>query len=271
MSKVSVIVPAYNCEKYISKCIDSILAQECDVQIIVVNDGSKDGTREILDSYGDKICCIHKENGGVSSARNTALELVDGDFVMFCDSDDYIELGTIKSLLQKQKETNADLVHYTYKIIKADGTAITPTDVYTNEHIVEKSEFKKEIYPLFINGIKLNSLCCAMYKAELVRGNKFRLDMETAEDAVFNLECYTRANSVVGINEPFYCYVQHEDSLTNKGLDVVKKYKCNFELAKETLKYLEQWGMNNPYWRARTLSRPIALTFNKLKRMKRAK
>lgn len=271
MSKISIVIPAYNCEAFISKCIDSILAQECDTQIIVVNDGSTDKTKEILDSYGDKICCIHKENGGVSSARNTALELIDGDFVMFCDSDDYLEPGTIKALLQKQEDTGADLVHYSYKIIKADGAVIMPDDVYTNENVVEKNEFKKEIYPLFISGIKLNSLCCAMYKAELVKDNKFRLDMKTAEDAVFNLECYTRANRIVGINKPFYCYVQHDDSLTNRGLDIISKYKCNFDFAKETLKYLQRWDMDTLYWKIKTLIRPISLTFNKLRRMKREK
>lgn len=271
MSKVSVIIPAYNCEAYIEKCIDSILSQECDVQIIAINDGSTDNTKAILDSYGDKITCVHKENGGVSSARNKALELVKGDFVMFCDSDDYIESGTIKELLKKQEETGADLVHYSYKIIKADGTVIMPTDVYTNESVVDKADFKKDIYPLFIEGIKLNSLCLAMYKAELVCGHQFRLDMKTAEDAVFNLECYTRANRIVGIDKPFYCYVQHSDSLTNSGLGVINKYKCNFEFAKETLKYLEKWDMNTPYWRTRALARPVQLTFNKLKRMKRVK
>lgn len=83
MYKLSVIVPAYNCEKYVSRCIDSILSQTgADIEIIVVNDGSTDNTLEVLEGYSDKINLITKDNSGVSSARNTGLERATGDFAV---------------------------------------------------------------------------------------------------------------------------------------------------------------------------------------------
>ena len=110
---VSVIIPAYNIEDYIGRCLDSIISQTYkNLEIIVVDDGSRDYTGEILDNYAKKdrrIKVIHKENGGVSSARNKGIEAAEGDYIGFIDGDDLIEPEMYKTLVDLLEEENADI------------------------------------------------------------------------------------------------------------------------------------------------------------------
>ena len=110
---VSVIIPAYNIEDYIGRCLDSVISQTYkNLEIIVVDDGSRDHTGEILDNYAKKdrrIKVIHKENGGVSSARNKGIEAAEGDYIGFIDGDDLIEPEMYKTLVDLLEEENADI------------------------------------------------------------------------------------------------------------------------------------------------------------------
>ena len=121
---VSVIIPAYNIEDYIGRCLDSIISQTYkNLEIIVVDDGSKDHTGEILDNYAKKdrrIKVIHKENGGVSSARNKGIEVAEGDYIGFIDGDDLIEPGMYKTLVDLLEEENADIAHCGYQMVFPD-------------------------------------------------------------------------------------------------------------------------------------------------------
>ena len=122
MTKVSVIVPVYNAEKAIERCIRSILDQEYqDIECIAVDDGSKDASGEILDRLAEsdsRLKVIHKENGGVSKARNTALDVVNGEYVQFLDADDWIPTDSTKLLLRAMEENEADLaIGYFYRVV----------------------------------------------------------------------------------------------------------------------------------------------------------
>ena len=121
---VSVIIPAYNIEDYIGRCLDSIISQTYkNLEIIVVDDGSRDYTGEILDNYAKKdrrIKVIHKENGGVSSARNKGIEAAEGDYIGFIDGDDLIEPGMYKTLVDLLEEENADIAHCGYQMVFPD-------------------------------------------------------------------------------------------------------------------------------------------------------
>ena len=116
--KVSIIVPVYKVEKYLRKCIDSIINQTLkDIEIILVDDGSPDNCGKICDEYAAKdtrIKVIHKENGGLSSARNAGMEVAEGEYIGFVDSDDWIESDMYMTLWQKAKDINADLVNSDY-------------------------------------------------------------------------------------------------------------------------------------------------------------
>lgn len=114
MSKVSIIVPVYNVENYLSRCLNSLINQTLkDIEIICVNDGSTDGSSAILEEFAQKdsrIRIVNKENGGLSSARNEGLKYVTSDYVGFVDSDDWIEPDTYESALSAVQKTNADIV-----------------------------------------------------------------------------------------------------------------------------------------------------------------
>lgn len=117
-NKVSIIIPVYNAEKHISKCIESLTNQTYkEIQIILINDGSTDKSGQICEAYAEKdnrIIVIHKENGGVSSARNIGLENSTGYYIMFVDSDDWIEEDAIKRLMQVQNKYSYDLIMFGY-------------------------------------------------------------------------------------------------------------------------------------------------------------
>lgn len=266
-AKVSVIIPVYNKEKYIGKCIDSLLLQNYgELEIVAVNDGSSDGTAAVLERYGARIKLITTENRGVASARNTGLENAAGDYLLFLDADDYYAQNTVRDLVKFQAETDADILHFGYSIILPDGPVKLPACPFAYNRKIEKEEFKRYVYPYFINGIMLNSVCFAMYKKSCIDGLKFRENMKTAEDAVFNLDAYTNAQSAVFLSNVYYCYIQNNGSLTGNGLSIIEKYKNNFIFSKEIIKRLENWGMNSVYWRIKTYMRPLVLTFDKMLR-----
>ena len=142
--KVSFIIPAYNIEDYIGKCLDSILNQTWqDFEIIVVNDGSKDKTGEVLDSYATKdnrIKILHKENEGVSAARNDGIKMASGDYILFWDGDDFAEKETCEELLQTMAENDVDTVVYGYYRYR-DGAVFE-----TNYHYLTKKYMRVKKY-----------------------------------------------------------------------------------------------------------------------------
>ena len=123
--KISIIVPAYNVEAYLPRCLDSILAQTYEnLEVVVVNDGSRDGTASVIDNYAAKdsrIKAIHKENGGVTSARLCGVEHATGEWIGFCDGDDFVEPDMYSRLLKNALDNGADISHCGYKMIFPSG------------------------------------------------------------------------------------------------------------------------------------------------------
>lgn len=270
--KISVVIPAYNCKDLIAKCLDSILSQTgAELEVIVVNDGSTDATGAVLEAYGSQIQVITTENGGVAAARNTGLDAASGDFVMFVDADDRLREGCLRKLLRGQMQTGADIVRFSYICTYLDGSEHLPDDSFQQEMLVEKPAFRTEIYPHFIRGIRLNSVWGCLFKRSVVEGLRFRTDMWTAEDAVFSLHAYTRAERVLILPFVGYEYHQTGNGITGGMHNLFRRYVCNFMLAGETLRHLPAWGMNTPSWYVRTCLRPVVLTFDKLRRIRRQK
>ena len=116
--RISVIVPVYNVEQYLPRCVESILAQIYEnLEILLVDDGTKDNSGAICDAYARqdaRVKAIHKKNGGLSSARNVGLDICTGDFILFVDSDDKIYRNTVKNLLECQEHTDADMVIFNF-------------------------------------------------------------------------------------------------------------------------------------------------------------
>lgn len=268
--KISIIVSAYNSASTIERCIDSVLGQKgADVELIVVNDGSTDNTIDVLDKYKGKLKLINKENGGVASGRNSGLDEASGDYVMFLDSDDALRPDCIELLCEKQRAYGAEVIRFEYNIISKKGEITKPLNYFSKEEFISKDDFKTKIYPFFVSTIRLNSVCMTLIKRSLISSMRFSTKMTTAEDALFSLDVYTRARNVLIIPDELYLYYRTEGSLTNSGLSVAVKYKCNFILSKKIVEHLKQWQMDTLLWRTKSMLRPVVLTLDKVKRMRR--
>ena len=270
--KISVIIPAYNCEEHIGKCLDSVLCQKgAELEVIVVNDGSTDGTEKVLEDYKDRIIVITTENCGSSAARNRGISALTGDYTMFLDADDFLSENAIKILADEIAKIDADIVKFRYQLVFPDGSSKLAYNQFDKYEVIEKKEFQKKIYPHFINGIRLNSVCVGIYRSSIIKGRTFRTDMRVAEDAVFSLGNYTKATRVVIIPDILYNYLQTGKGLTGSAISVREKYKCNNLLASEIIGYLPEWGMNTFRKRVRVRLRLVFLTLDKLRRILQSK
>ena len=217
MSKISVIVPVYNVEKYISKCLDSILAQTyADLEVICVNDGSTDNSGKILDEYAardSRVKVFHKDNGGVSSARNLALENITGNYVGFVDSDDYIAPDMYSSLLSALEEQDADIAECNIAYVYESGeikNGATRNYSLTNTKEILNAFFLKKM------GI-IN--CTKLFKVTALENLRFNAEYKIGEDSLFLYECLKNTKKVIGIDTVGYYYLQRESSVMHNVLD----------------------------------------------------
>lgn len=212
---ISVIVPVYNVEKYLDKCMQSIVDQTYkNLEIIIVDDGSVDNCPAICDEWAKKdrrIKVVHKKNGGLSSARNAGLDIFTGEYVMFVDSDDWIDKNSAEILLQTAENNNADIVCGSLYLENTDGTNLVPqiqNAVYEGEEIV-KNFLLDKIRP---------EVCSKIYKGELIRQFGFDENLRYAEDLQFNFFLMMKAKKLSIINFSFYHY------LLNSGNSITTPY-----------------------------------------------
>ena len=221
---ITVIIPVYNVEKYVAQCLDSILGQTyTNLEIILVDDGSTDASGRICDEYANldtRIKVIHKENGGLSSARNAALDIATGEYIAFVDSDDYLALDTLEKCHAKLLKTNADVCMFSHYIVNATSQAANtlPFDKEFYNH----EEVKSIIFPKFFGKTKTDSelegfVCRQIFKREIIGNLRFRSEREYfAEDVVFDIELYKKVSAFCVIDEPLYYYRYVSSSLSNK-------------------------------------------------------
>ena len=216
---VTIIVPVYNTEKYVEKCLESIVNQTYQkLEVILVDDGSTDKSKEICIRYkekDDRIKLIEQKHGGVGKARNTALENVKGKYVYFLDSDDYLENDCIEKLLAKLKETNSDIVICGYN--RVYNEKIEKFIVQKNETL-NNLELLKRI--LEVQG-GFGYCCGKLWKIETIKDIKFNTDLKIAEDALFCMETCKNMEKIYIMNEALYNYKFNENS-------AVRKYDENF-------------------------------------------
>lgn len=207
MPKVSVIVPIYNVEKYLEKCINSLLSQTLeDIQIILVNDGSKDNSGNIAKEYEknntDRVIYVEKENGGLSDARNYGLKYATGDFIAFLDSDDYIEKNAYEEMYNKAIEENADYVECDFIWEFHNKIRVDKQYPYKN---------KKEMLS-FVRVVAWNKLI----KRQLITDNNLEFPKGLRyEDVEFTYKLIPFINKFAYVDKPFIHYVQREGSIAN--------------------------------------------------------
>lgn len=228
-SKISILFPVYNKEKYLNRSINSILAQSySDWELIAVDDGSSDSSGRILDKYssGDsRIKVIHKSNGGVASALNCALSLVEGSYVTRCDPDDYVEDKWLLSMFNAIQQYNVDMVRFRSILEMEDGTVRKPD--FTDKCIILNSNqaIGAFIEHRIINGVLNNCL----FKVELFDGITFDEKMKVLEDDKVMIQILLRINSMARIDNAQYHYCIYNNSLSNSPF-TPSKYDCLLHL-----------------------------------------
>lgn len=217
---ISVIVPVYNVEKYIRKCIDSICAQTYRrLEIILVDDGSPDGCGAICDEYSDRddrIRVIHKENGGLSDARNAGIEAATGRYIGFVDSDDYIKPEMYETMLRRMKSENADMIICGLLWVDEQGHILTEKQlpVPDRDMVMEGKEalgqLAEKSHACFITAVN------RLYKAELLQEIRFPVG-RLHEDEFVAHYILEKCGKVCFLREPQYYYVQHSGSIMTES------------------------------------------------------
>lgn len=222
--KISIIVPVYNVEKYIDKCIESILSQTLnEFELILVNDGSTDSSGKICDEYATKdsrIKVIHKNNGGVSSARNVGIDIATGDYIGFVDPDDDIDKNMYKTMFDYTYDKTIDIVICKIKTINEITNTISESKIWENTNcIIDKKEIECKLIPgvLKDSPYSINSSFNKIYKKEVFKSLNLRFDEKKhhGEDSRLNLIALSKIEKVVFVDEALYnYYIRKRASLT---------------------------------------------------------
>lgn len=227
--KLSVIIPVYNVEQYLQECLDSIINQTFkDIEIICVNDGSTDNSLEILKKYAQKdkrIIIINKQNGGLSSARNIALDIAKGEFISFVDSDDYIDINTYSVALSKFTD-DIDLICYNYNFIFEDGAK----HFDTNQHgYTEGIHLSDEVITQEVTV----AVWSKIFKKSIIDKLNLRfLNGLYFEDTFFTRAYLYSINKIYFLNDYFYNYRQRCNSITGKANNHEKSKDMSIDILK---------------------------------------
>lgn len=224
---ISIIVPIYNVEKYLGKCIDSLLNQTYrDFELILVNDGSPDRCGQICDEYAqrdNRIVVIHKENGGVSTARNVGIDIAKGDYIAFIDPDDWVENDFLETYV---KNIDGDtLIVQNYNRVYSNGEILY--NVWGIKNV--KYDFAKDLDVMIResqNYISLSFPVNKLYSAKIIKENKIRFleGLRFAEDDRFNSIYFGYVRYVKYIEKGRYYYVYRDDSAVRQSLIGAERY-----------------------------------------------
>ncbi|VOT79035.1 glycosyl transferase family protein [Streptococcus pneumoniae] len=219
--KVSVIIPVYNVEKYLRRCLDSVVNQTYkDIEVILVNDGSPDNSKEICEEYVAKysnIQLINQKNAGLGAARNTGLQYITGNAVTFVDSDDWLELDAIEYYVASMKKSDADIV-VTQMIRKKEYFSNEGTNGTTiKEEVLNQEQFAKKYFKIDGNNIEYYA-CAKLYKREIAREVKYPVGL-FAEDVPAAFGYIIRSQKIFYSTKVTYNYFFNDNSLTAKFTD----------------------------------------------------
>lgn len=221
--EISIIVPIYNLEQYLPKCIDSILAQTfTNFELILINDGSTDRSGKICDDYAkidDRVIVFHKENGGIASSRNAGLELAKGRYIGFVDNDDYINKFMFETLYKHATENFSDIVVCDFlKVGEDQGVSMDKIEDYKVEDL-NNIEALHQLY----TANHLTFICPwnKLYKREIFEGIKFELNYISDDETVAHKLLY-KSTKITYIHKKLYYYVQRNESLSNQTFNIKK-------------------------------------------------
>lgn len=268
--KVSIIIPVYNAQEYLQECIDSVLGQSfSNIEVVLVDDGSKDDSGKICDEYASKdgrVNVIHQANAGVSVARNKGIEAANGEWIMFVDSDDFITSDAVGKMIGQV--TKAECQNIIANFLE-DGKGLTGNVVE-----FDLSEYRDgfwggciagpdmfgPVYPEKLRQLPyLGTPCAKLFlRKTIVENNiRFPLDVRFGEDSIFNMYVFKYAEKVVFVDEPVYVYRKHEGSLCTSNIDKkADEYTAYVNRTEAVLEEFKAENGLNPY-RAVDLSQMV--------------
>ena len=234
MPKISVIIPVYNTEKYVEKCLESLAKQEMkDFEVIIVNDGSTDNSENVIKNYMQSsklnIKYLEKENGGLASARNYGVEKASGKYISFLDSDDYLDKNLF-SELEKYIDKDIDLIKFKMKTVDEKGKVIEKLDGPVFDICSGKQAYEK----LCTSDKYMDPACIYLYKREFFVENNFKYKLRYHEDFGLTSLIIVQAKTVVSTDICGYNYLQTEESLTRSKDD-----SKNIDRAKDMLSHYD--------------------------------
>lgn len=276
--KISIIIPVYNTEEYLEKCLDSVLNQTFkDIEIICINDGSPDNSGQLLKRYSEKderIIILNQQNTGLSDARNNALNLVNSDYLMYVDSDDWIELDTCEIAYQAVIEEQADIILWSY--VREFSNNSLPKNIFQkNKEVFNQedsaSKLHRRMFGLLGKEMKqpenADAIVTAwgkLYKTEIIKNNQIKFistKIIGTEDALFNIYYFGYVNKSVCLNGNLYHYRKdNEFSLTSLYKErLFMQCQMKYDLMES---YLTEYSLGIEYKKA--LNNRIAMSLLEL-------
>lgn len=242
-TKVSIIIPVYNAEKQLERCIESVLKQDyTDFELLLINDGSSDKSGDICERYATsdaRIRVVHKENTGVSDSRNLGISMAKGEFLQFLDSDDWITPEATGLLVRGAEKFNCEMVIAEfYRVV---GERLARKGDIQEDIVMDREEFAVHMMnnPAdFYYGVLWNKI----YRRDIIVDNALRMDKEISwcEDFIFNMQYIRYVKKVYALQVPIYYYVRTKGSLVSQGMSISKTiqmkrtvFKCYKEFYKE--------------------------------------
>lgn len=253
---ISVIIPVYNGEKYINRCLDSVLNNNFkDFEIIIINDGSKDNSETIIKEYCDKYNFIHyyyQENAGVSAARNKGIDLAKGEYVCFIDIDDAIDSNFLGNLYNLASENNLDWACCDSVLLSEKGTKIKNHSHFEFDFIIKKEKARKLTQKYIFclskayDSINLSSAADSITRRDFLIENNivFPTDIKYGEDLLFNYEKSQHLNNFGYIAEPLYYIYETSDS-SSRGIEFNKKIEYTKALIERLIKKTRIYNDDN--------------------------
>ena len=249
---ISIVVPIYNVEEFLDECIESVLAQDfTDYEILLVDDGSPDNCPAMCDAWAKKdkrMKVIHKQNGGLTSARYASFETAKGEYIIFFDSDDYVEENMIEELVNKALSTDKDITMCSYYRDTADE--MIPVFMGYGKGVIEREELPMQFILPIIRPMRGDPATNAFMVTKLFKTTKIRKQYFVSEreyyteDVLFNAQIALHINGIAIVNKPLYHYCENKDSLTFK-------YRENkFEMWNKRTAYFENYFRQNGWLEA---------------------
>lgn len=281
---VSVVIPVYNTKRYLEECVRSIMNQTYrNIEILLIDDGSTDGSAALCDYFAEedsRIRVMHKPNGGLSSTRNIGIDLATGDYLLFVDSDDWLDPEAIEVLVNYARQNDVQIVRFNY-IREYANRSISKKNTFLEERVYTGDACKtvrRQILGLTgeelahpENSKFLASCCVMLYKLDMLKRSGARFigtqEIGSFEDGLFHFDVFADVKRFAFIDRPYYHYRKsNEASLTaNYRENYRDKQLCLFAIIKENIKAENTWDFYNEAFQSHVLYATMEIIFNAMR------